>query len=133
MTRGRVVFVLIAVLVFVGWQNLSMPADKSAVLHIPPGVRNQDTFVTLWVVEGHQNLWIRAETKRRIWLDYLEDYPLVELTRGGHTGGYRARTLYDPDTKAYVDTMFRKKYGRADQFRAIVMRRDSVPIRLERP
>lgn len=133
MTRGKVVFVLILVLVFVGWKNLSIPADKIAVLHIPPTARNQDTFVTLWVVEDQQNLWIRAETKRRLWLDLLQENPLVELTRGGYTNTYHASPLDDSDTQAYVDALFRKKYGRADQLRGIVMPRDTVPIRLERP
>ena len=133
MSRGKVVLVLIAILVFVGWENLSVPVDETAVLHIPPVARNQDTFVTLWVVEDHQSLWIRAETRRRLWLDLLRDNPLVELTRSGRMVTYRASPIDEPETKAYVDSMFRKKYGRADQLRGMVMPRDTVPIRLERP
>jgi hypothetical protein len=133
MTRGKLIFVLIAVIVFVGWQNLSVSGHKTAVLHIPPVGRNLDTFVTLWVVEDQQSLWIRAESRRRLWLDQLRENPLVELTRSGRTIAYRANPFDDPNSQVYVDKMFRDKYGRADQLRGLVMPRDSVPIRLERP
>ncbi len=133
MTRGKVFFVLIAVITFLVWENLSVSAHKTAVLHIPPVARNQDIFVTLWVVEDAQSLWIRAESRRRLWLDLLRDNPLVELTRSGQTITYRANPFDDPDSQAYVDGMFREKYGRADQLRGLVLPRDTVPIRLERP
>jgi len=132
MTRGRIIFVLIAVIGFIGWQQLAEYARLTAVLHIPPVARNQDTFVTLWVVEDQQGPWIRAENPRRLWLDLLRDGPLVELSRDGRTNQYRARVSDDPDTQAYVDELFRAKYGRADQILGFVVRRDSVPIRLER-
>lgn len=133
MTRGKVFFVLIAVITFLVWENLSVSAHKTAVLHIPPVARSQDIFVTLWVVEDAQSLWIRAESRRRLWLDLLRDNPLVELTRSGQTISYRANPFDDPDSQAYVDGMFREKYGRADQLRGLVLPRDTVPIRLERP
>lgn len=133
MTRGKVFFVLIAVITFLVWENLSVSAHKTAVLHIPPVARSQDIFVTLWVVEDAQSLWIRAESRRRLWLDLLRDNPLVELTRSGQTITYRANPFDDPDSQAYVDGMFREKYGRADQLRGLVLPRDTVPIRLERP
>lgn len=133
MTRGKVFFVLIAVITFLVWENLSVSGHKTAVLHIPSVARNQDIFVTLWVVEDAQSLWIRAESRRRLWLDLLRDNPLVELTRSGQTITYRANPFDDPDSQAYVDGMFREKYGRADQLRGLVLPRDTVPIRLERP
>ena len=132
MTRGTVIIVLIAIIGFIGWQQLSDFARDTAVLHIPPVARNRDTFVTLWVVEDQQGPWIRAENPRRLWLDLLRDSPLVELSRDGRTDSYRARVSDDPDTRAYVDELFRAKYGRADQIRGFLVRRDSVPIRLER-
>jgi len=46
---------------------------------------------------------------------------------------YRPTPFDDPDSQAYVDRMFREKYGRPDQLRGWVMPRDTVPIRLERP
>jgi hypothetical protein len=132
MTRGKVIFVLIAVVAFLVWDNLSISAHKTAVLHIPPVARHQDIFVTLWVVEDAQSLWIRAESRRRLWLDPLRANPLIELTRKGQTITFRAIPFDDPESQAYVDGMFRAKYGRADQLRGLVMPRDTVPIRLER-
>ena len=133
MTRGKIFFLLIAVIAYLVWDNLSISAHKTAVLHIPPVARNQDIFVTLWVVEDAQSLWIRAESPRRLWLDPLRESPLVELTRSGQTINFHATPFDDPESQAYVDGMFRQKYGRADQLRGLVMPRDSVPIRLERP
>ena len=133
LTRGKIIFVLIAGIAFLVWENLSVSAQKTAVLHIPPVARSQDIFVTLWVVEDAQSLWIRAESRRRLWLELLRDNPLVELTRSGQTIAYRATAFDDPESQAYVDGMFREKYGRADQLRELVLPRDAVPIRLERP
>ena len=133
LTRGKVIFVLIAVIAFFGWNNLSVSANKTAVLHIPAIARNQDTFVTLWVVEDQRSLWIRAERRQRLWLDLLRGNPLIELTRNGHTVTYRANPLDDLEAQAYVDGIFLKKYGLADQLRGLLMLRDTVPIRLERP
>jgi len=90
-------------------------------------------FPSLSVVEDQQSLWIRAENRRRLWLDLLRDDPLVPLTRSGQTISYRPTPFDDPDSQAYVDRMFREKYGRPDQLRGWVMPRDTVPIRLERP
>jgi hypothetical protein len=132
MTRGKVIVALVLVAVFIGWQNLSVIGRETAVLHIPPMARSQDTFVTLWVVKDAQGRWIRAENRRRLWLDLLQDDPQVELTYHGRANSYRAHVTDDPETQVYVDALFRAKYGRADQIRGLIPR-DSVPIRLERP
>jgi len=36
------------VIAFLVWKNLSVSAHETAVLHIPPVVRNQDIFATSW-------------------------------------------------------------------------------------
>ncbi len=129
-SRGRIVFLLIVVAVFFGWKNLSRSSQEIAVLHFP-GVNNRDTYITLWVVEDGRNLWVRAESPRRLWLELLDHSPRVELRRDGSTRAYRA-TLYDTaDARSYVDPMFRGKYGLADELRSRLMRRSTVPIRLE--
>lgn len=132
MTRGKVIFALVLVAAFIGWQNMSVFGRETAVLHIPPTARSQDTFVTLWFVEDAQSRWIRAENRRRLWLDLLQDDPQVELTYDGRTNSYRAHVSDDPEAQVYVDELFRAKYGRVDQIRGLLPR-DSVPIRLERP
>jgi hypothetical protein len=132
MTRGKIIFVLVLVAAFIGWQNLSVFGRETAVLHIPPTARSQNTFVTLWVVEDAQGLWLRAENRQRLWLDLLQDDPKVELTHDGRTNSYRAQVSDDREIQVYVDQLFRAKYGRADQIRGLLLR-NSVPIRLERP
>lgn len=132
LSRGKIVFTLIAVAVFYGWQNLSRAAHETVVLHVP-GVNNRDTYATLWVVEDGRHLWLRGETPRRHWLSVLQGEPLVELRRNGQTLSYRAYLYDTPDARAHVDPMFRAKYGLADELRALITPRDTVPVRLERP
>jgi hypothetical protein len=96
MTRGKVIFLLAAVAVFVAWQNLAISGRETAVLHIPPTGHNQDTFVTLWVVEDAEGPWIRAESPNRLWLGLLHDDSTVELTRHGRKTLYRASVRNTP-------------------------------------
>ncbi len=131
MTRGKIIFVLIAAAALFGWKYLSGVPFETAVLHIPAEKRSQDTYVTLWFVSDAQSLWIRAESRKRLWLTLLENNPQVELKRNGRISHYRAYLFDDPGSQAYVDAMFLAKYGPVDRARAFVLRRDAVPIRLE--
>lgn len=132
LSRGKFAFILIAVAVFYGWQNFSRAAHETVVLHIP-AVHNQDTYATLWVVEDGRHLWLRGENPRRHWLEFLQGNPLVELRRNGQTVSYRAYLYDNAQARAHVDPMFRAKYGLADELRALMTPRDTVPVRLERP
>ncbi len=132
LSRGRVFFLVIALAVFYGWQALSRTEHEIVVLHFP-AVSNQDTYPTLWVVEDGQHLWLRAENPRRRWLEYLRGNPLIKLRRNDQMLSYRANVYDTPEARAYVDPMFRAKYGLADELRALMTRRETVPVRLERP
>jgi len=132
MNRGRVVFLMAAAGLYLGWQYLSPNAYETATLRIPPSVRSQDTYVRLWVVDDAHGLWIRAASPDRLWLAYLRDDPVVELERGGQTLKYRAQRDDRPATRAYVDARFRAKYGLVDELRGLFWR-ETVPIRLVRP
>jgi hypothetical protein len=132
LTRGRVFFIAIAMCAYYAWQSLSLAAHESVVLHIPV-TRNQDTYTTLWIVDDGQHLWLRSENPRRDWLERLRESPTVNLRRHGRTVSYRANVQDTADARAYVDPMFRAKYGFADELHAMLTRRDSVPIRLELP
>lgn len=131
-TKGKAFFLLIAVSIYFGWENLSRTTYETAVLHIPT-VGNQDTYVSLWLVEDIRYVWIRAESPRRRWLDYLRDEPIVELQRNGHSVSYRAKVYDRDDARALIDPMFRAKYGLADEVRALMTPRTTVPIQLRRP
>jgi hypothetical protein len=127
------IYILVAIAaVYFGWQHLSRTAHETVVLHIPPAARSQDTYVNLWIAEDAQNIWVRAESPSRLWLDYLHDKPVVQLLRHDGTYTYRAYPEDIPSTRAHVDEMFREKYGLADELRALV-RSETVPVRLVRP
>ncbi len=65
--------------------------------------RGKDIFVTLWVVEDAQSLWIRAESRRRLWLDPLRENPLIELTRGSTSRLGDAARFSADSTRASVE------------------------------
>lgn len=132
MSKSKVYLLLAAVAVYFGWHGLSRSSYETVILHIPPSSRSEDVYVNLWVVDDGNTVWIRAESPQRVWLDYLRDDPIVELERSGRQYRYRAVPQDDAGTRAYVDGIFRAKYGIADEVRALFRSR-TVPIRLERP
>jgi hypothetical protein len=131
-TKGRVAFFGAVCAIYFAWGELSRTAHETVILQIS-GVGNRDTYATLWVVDDARNLWIRAESSERLWLDYLKDYPLVELHRDGRSDHYRAELFDTADARAYIDPIFRAKYGYADEVREILRSRGTIPIRLDRP
>jgi len=128
--RQALTCLLIGFASFHGWKNLSRAAQETVVLRTST-LRNADHFATLWVVDDHPHVWIRAEDRRRRWLGPVQADPDVELRRAGATFRYRA-TLFDtPEARAYVDRLFREKYGLADRVRELLGERDTLPIRLD--
>jgi len=131
-SKGRLYFLVFAAALYFGWRHLSPDAYETAILHIPPGARSQDTYVNLWVVDDGGSVWLRAESPERLWLTYLQDMPEIDLERAGGTDRYRAMPEDTASTRAHVDALFRQKYGLADQVRALTRSR-TVPIGLVRP
>lgn len=127
--KGMLVF-LIGLALFFGWKNLSRAAQEIVVLRTL-GVRYEDHFATLWVVDDDHFVWIRAENRKRRWLSHLRENPNVDLRRSGQTIAYRATFFDTPEARAYVDPKFRAKYGFADWIRELLGDRDTLPIRLE--
>jgi hypothetical protein len=130
MIRKAITYLLIGCAVFVGWKSFARGAQETVLLHTAT-VRNQDHFATLWVVDDGPRVWIRAENRERRWLGPVQVDPKVELRRRGRTQRYLAVPFDDPDAIAYVDALFRAKYGFADRVRALFDTRDPLPIRLE--
>jgi hypothetical protein len=128
--RQTVVYLLIGLAFFFGWKNFSRAAQETVVLRTST-LENQDRFATLWVVDDHPHVWIRAEDPRRRWLRPVQANPNVELVRGGRTLRYRATPFDTPEARTYVDAMFREKYGFADRVRESLGHRDTLPIRLD--
>ena len=128
--RKVLAYLLLGYAVFFGWRSFSPAAQETVVLHTG-AVRNEEHFATLWVVEDEGRLWIRAETRQRSWLGPLETHPEVELRRAGRTRRYEAVPMDDPEAIAYVNALFREKYGLADRLRELTTARDPLPIRLD--
>jgi hypothetical protein len=128
-TRKRLLLALCAALAMLGWNTIS--AQEKAMLHVP-GARD-DYYARLWVVDAKPYVWIRAETPTRSWLEPLRENPDVYLWRGDERKPYHA-VIWEhqaSDANAYVDALFREKYGYVDLARSLLRRTPTVPIRLE--
>lgn len=132
LSKGKVYFLLAVAAIYFGWHALPHNPYETVILHIPASTHTQDVYVTLWVVDDGNYVWLRAGSPERVWLDYLRDDPMVDLERSGQEYHYRAVPHDDPGTRAYVDGLFRAKYGVADEVFEL-FERHTVPIRLERP
>ena len=132
MLRTLVTWALLGAAVYFGWENLSPSAQETVVLRTST-LGNEDHFATLWVVDDPPHVWIRAENRQRRWLDSVLRHPEVELRRGDETLHLVATPYDTPDARAYVDAMFREKYGLADRLRELLTPRDTLPIRLDPP
>jgi hypothetical protein len=128
--RRTLSYLLLGAALFLGWKNFSQAAQETVVLRTST-LGSQDHFATLWVVDDHPYVWIRAEDRTRRWLPAVQAHPEVELRRNGQTLRYLATPYDTAEARASVDAMFREKYGFADRLRDLVGRRDTLPIRLE--
>ncbi len=109
------------------WNTIS--AQEKAMLHVM-GARDEH-YSRVWVVDAKPFVWIRAETPMRHWLEPLRENPNVQLWRGGQRLPYQATLWEDAESRAYVDALFRAKYGTVDWLRSFLRRDVSTPIRLE--
>jgi hypothetical protein len=130
MHRRTLVLALCAVALYVAWRSVSSSLGEIATLYAP-GVGTDDHYTRIWVVEDRPYTWIRAETPTRRWLPAVRSNPSVTLTRHGQRTAYQASVHDDPESATYVDALFREKYGLADEARALLGHRQTVPIRLE--
>lgn len=128
--RRTLVLALCAIGLYYAWQALGRSVDEVATLYAP-GLGTDDHYTRVWVVEDRPYTWIRAERPTRSWLPAVRGNPNVTLTRHGQRAAYRAEVREDAETVAFVDALFREKYGLADEARELLAPRQSVPIRLE--
>jgi hypothetical protein len=128
-SQRTLLLILLGLCCFLAARSLSRGAHEIAVLHTST-VDNQDHFATVWVVDDGPYVWIRAENPARLWLPAVREDPNVSLRRGGREYACQAMLWDTPEGRAYVDPLFRAKYGLADQVRALFRRGGTVPIRL---
>lgn len=94
--------------------------------------RGNSFLTTLWVVELHEEPWLRAGDPEATWLQRLQVDPNVILIRGGERKPYRAEVS---DMGAgRVNEAMRDRYGWADQIVVWIHDPDSVvAVRLVEP
>lgn len=127
--RRTMLIALLAVTVYYGWGHVSRAAGEVVTLHAP-GSGVDDHYARLWIVEDPPYYWIRAERPSRRWLESIYENPQVTLHRGAQRMRCTAEVREDADALAYVNALFRAKYGLADELRERLGGRDPVPIRL---
>ncbi len=92
------------------------------------GGSRHDTKV--WIVEDHNQLWIRAGQPASAWLLRLQAEPRVTMTRNGESADYRAVVV--PKQQERINRLMAEDYGWADT--VISVMRDSgetTAIRLD--
>ena len=129
-TRRTLVLAGIALALGLAWSALRLGSRDVGVLRTFDG-RGMDLYTTLWVVDDAGFVWIRANRPDRRWLSHVQQNPNVELRRSARQRAYRAMIFDKPEARAYVDPLFRAKYGLADRWRAWRDASNTVPIRLE--
>lgn len=107
----------------------AVTVQERAMLRV--STAREQHYARVWVVDTKPFVWIRAETPKRNWLEPLRENPTVELWRGDLRLSYQASIFEDAESRAYVDALFRAKYGNVDWLRSLLRRDVSTPIRLE--
>ena len=94
--------------------------------------RGTSFFTTLWVVEFHEEPWLRADDPEATWLQRLRGDPQVFLIRDGERREYRAE-VSDEDASRINEAML-EKYAWADQVVSLIHDPEAVvAIRLVEP
>jgi hypothetical protein len=90
----------------------------------------KESMTKLWVVDVGDVTWVRVANPERAWYQRLLANPKVELERGGRGEPRLAIPDDSQQTRAIVDAAFAEKYGLVDRWYGLLVRHDSVPIRL---
>ena len=80
--------------------------------------RGNSFLTTLWVVELHQEPWLRAGDPEAAWLQRLQVDPGVFLIRNGERKPYRAEVSDEGPWR--VNEAMREKYAWADQLISLI-------------
>jgi len=75
--------------------------------------RAMEFLTSVWIVELHGDLYVRAGDPDAEWVKRLLARPAVKLRRGGRLEPYEAQPIDGFEEK--INTAMREKYGRADQ------------------
>jgi hypothetical protein len=65
------------------------------------------------------------------WLERIRTNPRVELVRDGKTTAYTATIVETEGEKQAIDAAMAAKYGWLDRWYGVVVRHDTLPVRLD--
>jgi hypothetical protein len=128
---GKILMALVTVvLLFAGaiFAASELGGEVVELTTYDPEGRSYPTSV--WIVEDHEQLWLRAGDSGSAWFLRLEQTPEVEVERDGVRRAYTAVPM--PRQRDRINPEFAEKYGWADRLIG-TMRDDSAttPIRLD--
>ena len=128
---GKVIGVLgLLVLGFVAAVVLAGDLGGEVVVLTTYSAGGNPKTTSLWVVDDHEQVWLRAGRPDSDWLWWLEANPRVTLERAGRSTDYRAVVV--PKQRERINRLMAERYGWADQL--IGLMRDPLetrPIRLD--
>ncbi|HEY8155650.1 MAG TPA: nitroreductase/quinone reductase family protein [Myxococcota bacterium] len=85
----------------------------------------------LWIVDHDGHLWLRSVRPTLRWLERIRANPRVELVRRGETRAYTASIVESLDAKRAIDDAIAAKYGLIDRWYELLVRHETIPIRLD--
>jgi hypothetical protein len=85
----------------------------------------------LWVVDQEGTPWVRVANPKRQWFQRLLADPRAQLIRNQRTTSVVATPRDTREARASIDRLFREKYGTVDWWYGVLLRRGSIPIRLD--
>ena len=84
----------------------------------------------LWVVDDHDQVWVRAGTPSAEWFGRLKARPRVSLERNGESSDYRAVVV--PKQRERINRLMAERYGWADWLIGVTRDLDeTTPVRLD--
>lgn len=123
--------VLVVGLLVVGFLLVKSVLEAEVVTLYTRDAAGREYQTSLWIVEDHRRLWLRAERAGSDWLKRLVETPEVRLERAGEIRPYRAVVVVKQ--RGRINRLMAERYGWADRLFGLVRDSESVtPIRLDR-
>ena len=100
--RRTLLWILLGACAYWGWPGLTQATGEVAVLRTT-GTSHIEHYASVWYVRANRGLWIRAENRKRHWLDDIRVNPRVELSIDGQNRAYEASPMDMANYQAFID------------------------------
>lgn len=122
--------VALVVLGFFAATMLAGDLGGEVVVLTTSGEGGKPHHTSLWVVDDHKQIWLRAGMPDSAWFERLKATPHVTLEREGVIKNYRAVPI--PKQRERINALMAERYGWADRLIGIMRNaEETVPIRLD--